>query len=112
MTMVLFLVLCSEITQSFADVLDGLGRPDIVMLDQMVASARTLQPAFAEWLSDRRNRRSIPHRFESIGYVAVSNPNDVGGRWKISGTRHTLYPFFARPICRMAQLMDSLHSRL
>ena len=46
---------------------------------------------FAEWLRDRRNSRSIPHRFEDCGYVAVSNPNDTEGRWKISGTRHTLY---------------------
>ena len=51
--------------------------------------ART--PPLAERLTDRSNRRSIPHRFESIGYVAVSNPNDVGSRWKITGKRHMLY---------------------
>ena len=50
-----------------------------------------LQPAFAEWLRDRKNRRSIPHRFEDCGYVAVANPNDTEGRWKIGGTRHTIY---------------------
>ena len=73
-----------------ADLLDELGRPNIVTVDQ-IGHASTLQPNFAEWLRDRRNRRSIPHRFEDCGYVAVSNPNDAGGRWKISGTRHTLY---------------------
>ena len=50
-----------------------------------------LQPAFAEWLRDRKNARRIPHRFEDCGYVAVRNPNDTEGRWKISGRRHTIY---------------------
>ena len=74
-----------------ADVLDDLGRSDVVTLDQVANRASVLQPAFAEWLRDRRNRRSIPHRFEDCGYVAVANPNDSEGRWKIGGTRHTIY---------------------
>jgi Family of unknown function (DUF5906) len=85
-----------------ADVLDALGkanphskdeiiRPDVVTLDQVTSMAGTLQPAFAEWLRDRKNRRSIPHRFEDCGYVVVRNPNDTEGRWKIRGTRHTIY---------------------
>jgi hypothetical protein len=74
-----------------ADVLDDLGRPDIVTVDQVAGRAALLQPSFAEWLRERKNRRSIPHRFEDCGYAAVSNPNDAGGRWKINGVRHTLY---------------------
>lgn len=74
-----------------ADVLDDLGRPDVVTLDQVANRASLLQPAFAEWLRDRRNRRNIPHRFEDCEYVAVANPNDTEGRWKIGGTRHTIY---------------------
>jgi len=85
-----------------ADVLDALGkasphkaeeiiRRDVVTLDQVTSMASTLQPAFAEWLRDRKNRRSIPHRFEDCGYVVVRNPNDTEGRWKIRGTRHTIY---------------------
>ncbi len=74
-----------------ADVLDDLGRPDVVTVDQVSNRAALLQPAFAEWLRDRKNRRNIPHRFEDCGYVAVSNPNDTEGRWKIEGTRHTIY---------------------
>ena len=85
-----------------ADVLDALGkasphnkdeiiRRDVVTLDQVTSMAATLQPAFAEWLRDRKNRRSIPHRFEDCGYVVVRNPNDTEGRWKISGRRHTIY---------------------
>jgi hypothetical protein len=74
-----------------ADVLDDLGRPDVVMLSEVANRAAELHPAFTDWLRDRKNRRSIPHRFEDCGYVAVSNPNDGEGRWKINGTRHTIY---------------------
>jgi hypothetical protein len=74
-----------------ADVLDSLGRPNIVTVDQVAGKAGVLQPVFAEWLRDRKNARSIPHRFEGCGYVAVSNPSDTSGRWKIKGVRHTLY---------------------
>ena len=71
--------------------LDELEQPDVLTLDQVANQAALVQPAFAEWLRDRKNRRSIPHRFEDCGYVVVSNPNDSEGRWKISGTRHTIY---------------------
>jgi hypothetical protein len=74
-----------------ADVLDDLGRPDVVMVSDVTNQAAMSQPAFADWLRDRKNRRAIPHRFEDCGYVAVSNPNDTEGRWKINGSRHTIY---------------------
>ena len=74
-----------------ADVLDDLGRPDVVTLTDVTNRACVLHPTFAEWLRDRKNRRAIPHRFEDCGYVAVSNPHDSEGRWKIKGTRHTIY---------------------
>jgi hypothetical protein len=74
------------------DVLDDLGQPDVVTLDRVASQASVLQPAFAEWLRDAKtNARRIPHRFEDCGYVAVRNPNDSEGRWKISGRRHTIY---------------------
>jgi hypothetical protein len=75
-----------------ADVLDELGRPDVVTLDQVASRASLLQPAFAQWLRDSKaNARRIPHRFEDCGYVAVRNPHDSEGRWKIDGKRHTIY---------------------
>jgi hypothetical protein len=73
------------------DVLDELGRPDAVTLDRVAAKASLLQPAFSEWLHDKANARRIPHRFEDCGYVAVRNPHDSEGRWKISGKRHAIY---------------------
>jgi hypothetical protein len=72
-------------------VLDDLGRPDVITLSDVVDRAGLLQPAFAEWLRDRKNRRNTPHRFEDCGYAVVSNPNDTEGRWKMSRVRNTIY---------------------
>jgi Family of unknown function (DUF5906) len=74
------------------DVLDNLELPEVVTIDTVASRASSLQPAFAEWLNDSKaNARRIPHRFEDCGYVAVRNPNDTEGRWKIKGKRHTIY---------------------
>ena len=74
------------------DVLDDLGQPDVVTLDQVASRASLLQPKFAEWLRDSKaSARRIPHRFEDCDYIAVRNPYDTEGRWKISGRRHTIY---------------------
>jgi hypothetical protein len=82
----------APVDAELADVLDGLGQPDVVTLDQVISRASVLQPVFAEWLRDSKaNARRIPHRFEDCDYVAVRNPHDAEGRWKISGRRHTIY---------------------
>ena len=74
------------------DVLDDLGQPDVVTLDVVANRASLICPTFAEWLRDSKtNARRIPHRFEDCGYVAVRNPHDTEGRWKIDGRRHTIY---------------------
>ena len=65
-----------------ADLLDKLGNPDAVTLAQLRAKA---DASFDEWLSDRRNRRVIPHRMSSCGYVPVRNPDTEDGLWRIQG---------------------------
>ena len=76
-----------------ADVLDDLGQPDVGdARSRWPAERRCCSQTFAEWLRDSKaNARRIPHRFEDCGYVAVRNPNDSDGRWKIGGRRHTIY---------------------
>jgi len=90
-----------------ADCLDHLGNPDATTLAEVLRAAETLFPPppplppgvplpkaddFSDWLKDRRNRRTIPHRFEACGYVPVRNPADVhDGQWKIKGKRQTVY---------------------
>ena len=54
-----------------ADVLDALKRPDAVTLARIREKADV---SLTEWLSDRRNRRAIPHRLEACGYTPVRNP--------------------------------------
>ena len=71
-----------------ADAIDALGSPEALTVGQVTGHAVAV---FAEWLRDRKNARRIPHRFEECGYVAVRNPGDTEGRWKIDGRRHTIY---------------------
>ena len=44
-----------------------------------------------DWLNDRKNRRTIPHRFESCGYVPVRNSAREDGLWVIAGKRQVVY---------------------
>jgi hypothetical protein len=47
---------------------------------------------FRNWTKERKNRRAIPHRLESCGYVPVRNPDDKrDGQWRINGKRQTVY---------------------
>jgi hypothetical protein len=71
-----------------ADVVDALGRPNILTIKQLVAAAKG---ATAEWLMERKNRRAIPHRLERCGYAAVRNPDPKDGRWIVRGERQTIY---------------------
>src|SRR5262249_2015521 len=71
-----------------ADVIDALGNADILTIKQLIAAAKG---AFAEWLMDRKNRRTIPHRLERCGYVTVKNPDAKNGVWKLNGERQIIY---------------------
>jgi hypothetical protein len=71
-----------------ADVLETLGNPDAITLEQLQVKATG---AAAEWLLDRRNRRSIPHRLERCGYTSVRNPYTKDGRWKVQGKNLVVY---------------------
>ena len=51
-----------------ADLLEDLCNPDAITLEQLLVKATG---AAAEWLLDRKNRRSIPHRLDRCGYTSV-----------------------------------------
>jgi hypothetical protein len=73
-----------------ADALDELGEPKIVTL-ALILEKSTVAAAL-EWLLAPKSRRSIPHRLERCGYVAVRNPEAASnGLWRINGRRQTLY---------------------
>ena len=52
------------------DVIDALGAPDVLTLEQIASRATS---SFGEYLRDRKNARRIPHRLEACGYVAIRN---------------------------------------
>ncbi len=71
-----------------ADVLDAMSTPDATTLISVVGNA---EGAFEEWLMDRKNRRTIPHRFEKCGYVPVRNEAAKDGLWVIQDKRQVIY---------------------
>jgi hypothetical protein len=72
-----------------ADVLEALGSRPAVTLTLITTYAND---DFRAWLQDRRNRRAIPHRLETAGYVPVRNDADThDGQWRVDGRRQTVY---------------------
>ena len=71
-----------------ADVIDALGNPAALYLKMLVDKATG---EIAEWLINRKNRRTIPHRLEGCGYVSVQNPDAQDGFWKSKGERRIIY---------------------
>ncbi len=71
------------------DVLDAAGNPAVLTLQQLIDGAG--RSPLAVELQDRRNRRSIPHRLDRVGYVPVRNPNSEDGLFKIQGRRQVVY---------------------
>jgi hypothetical protein len=75
-----------------ADTLDEIakgGRGVTAVTIPMLVGAATGD--FLPWLQDRKNRRVIPYRLESAGYVQVRNDAAQDGLWKITGKRQVIY---------------------
>jgi hypothetical protein len=73
------------------DILDHLKMPALTQ-QHLVAGAksRSLWDMAAE-LEDRKNRRSIPHKLERVGYEPVRNPDATDGLFKIGDKRQVVY---------------------
>jgi Family of unknown function (DUF5906)/Primase C terminal 2 (PriCT-2) len=80
-----------------ADAIDSLGNPDALTLDHLKA-APGIGFEFGAWISDRKNRRAIPHRLDGCGYMPVRNGNAADGLWKIKGARVTIYAKKVLPV--------------
>lgn len=84
-----------------ADLIDELtcaglyDRPVALTIEQLIAEASQNPAKFDEvhtWLTDRRSRRTIPHRLNKCGYVPIRNDDDAtDGRWRVSGKRVMIY---------------------
>jgi hypothetical protein len=79
-----------------ADVLDVLNRPPALTLTDLLIACSG--DAFREWLQERKNRRQIPHRLDTAGYVPVRNTAADDGLWKINGKRQVVYAKKALPL--------------
>lgn len=73
-----------------ADAIDQLGNPDALTL-AMITNCLLVDTGFRAWLNERKNRRQVPHRFESAGYVPCRNPTADSGLWVIAGKRQVVY---------------------
>lgn len=74
------------------DVLEQCGDPECLTLIDLIQGAEALRLFdLASELKDRRNRRSLPHKLERVGYVPVRNPDADDGLFKILGKRQTVY---------------------
>lgn len=66
--------------------------PDAVTPTMLVRSAqRSGDRQLAAWLADAKNRRTIPHRLEQVGYTIYRNPASEDGYWKVGGKRQPVY---------------------
>ena len=75
------------------DVIETLGNPRAVTLSMLIEGAARLQLWSLEGeLSDRKNRRTIPHMLERVHYVPVRNPHvPSDGAFRIAGRRQVVY---------------------
>jgi hypothetical protein len=68
-----------------ADTIDALGRPDALIVAELVAHDVKLA-----WMDEPKSRRSVPHRLGRCGYVSCEAEQNRG-QWRINNRRHTVY---------------------
>jgi len=82
-----------------ADLIDTLGKRDAngnlieavkaLTIPELIAKA---QGEISDWIANRGNRRSLPHRLARCGYTVMPNPDrPKDGLWKCNGTRQAIY---------------------
>jgi hypothetical protein len=71
-----------------ADILDALGNPKAVSIDQI---DRQASAGFRNWLRERKNFKAIPNRLKDCGYVVVGNPDSRQGLWVVNEKRQKIY---------------------
>jgi hypothetical protein len=73
-----------------ADAIEKLGSPDALTVSDIIGVVKN-DYDFTAWLTDRKNRRQLPHRFEAAGYVITRSPSAGDGRWAVNGKKQTIY---------------------
>lgn len=75
-------------TGQLNDVLENLGWPNAVTIDQLAAEAES---EFRCWLKQPSNAKRLAHRLNDCGYQEARNPDRKDGRWKINGSPMKIY---------------------
>jgi hypothetical protein len=88
-------------SSELADVLDSLGKdipgsserqwPDAVTISDITNAASAAGASFLTWITDRKNRRAIPHTMEACGSVPVRHPDRKDGDWIVGRNRMVIY---------------------
>jgi hypothetical protein len=71
-----------------SDILERLKSPAAITIDRVSGAA---EYRLVAWLNERKNRRVIPLKMESAGYVPVRNESARDGLWKVGGKRRVVY---------------------
>jgi hypothetical protein len=74
------------------DVIEKLANPDAMTLARVIEKAEHLgMHGLVDELRDRKALRTIPHKMERAGYVAVRNPDAEDGKFRINERRTPVY---------------------
>jgi hypothetical protein len=90
-----------------AELLDKLGNPGAVILEQLRDEARHEGLTdFANWLSDPKSCRALPSKLAEMGYNFFPNPNNKKkGTWRIKGKERRIYARTLRTIDEREELI-------
>ena len=92
--------------------LDKLGRPNAIIIGQIIKSAETgAYGDIINWLTDRKNRYHLPRRFEAVGYVPVYNDARDTGLWRIGRVRQVAYARRDLPLEEQVKAVKALQTR-
>src|SRR3954451_22785185 len=78
----------AELADTLDEIAKGGRRVNAITIPMLVSAATG---DFLSWVQDHKNRRAIPYRLETAGYVQVRNDAAQDGLWKISGKRQVIY---------------------
>jgi Family of unknown function (DUF5906) len=91
-----------------SDIIDAIGNPDATTI---LGLAEASSAELSGWITDRKNRRMIPHRLEKVGYVPVRNEYADDGLWKLNGKRQVVYAKSALSIGDRSRAAKALWER-
>jgi len=73
------------------DIVEHLDKKSMTLNDLVTGAQDLSYFDMSSELQDRKNRRSMPHKLERVGYSPVRNPDAEDGLFKIAGKRQTVY---------------------